>query len=84
MYLYLLYKCPQCQQQIRFSEKDFQCYALNLTPKYNGVFPNSFAGHYNSFLEFICPECKIKTRINYGIYYGDKFPYVKVDSVLTE
>jgi phage FluMu protein Com len=82
-YSYLLYKCPKCDQQISFSYKDFQRYALNQTPKYKGLFPDLFVGNYNSFLEFICPECKIKTRVYYGIYFGDKYPCVKIDSVLT-
>ena len=34
--------------------------------------------------EFECPGCKIKTRIYFAIYYGDKFPNVKIGSVITE
>ena len=80
---YLIYKCPECNNRISFSEKDFLRYALNKTSKYDGLFPDLYVGDSNSFLEFECPKCKIKTRVYFGIYYGDRFPYVQIDSVLT-
>ena len=81
---YTYYTCPQCNCKMRFSEHDFHRYELNRTTKYKGVFSDSFVEKNNSFLEFECPGCKIKTRIYFAIYYGDKFPNVKIGSVITE
>ena len=76
--------CTRCNCEILFSEKDFHRYEFNRTTKYKDVFPNSSIKKNNSFIEFECPKCKIKTRINFGIYYGDKFPLINIESVLTE
>ena len=84
VFMQTLYKCPKCNCQVSFSENDFNRYALNKETKYKDIFPDSFAGDYNSFMEFECPECNIKTRINFGIGYGGKFPKIKINSVITE
>ena len=84
VFVYTHYTCPRCNCKVSFSEHDFHRYELNRTTKYKGVFSDSFVEKNNSFLEFECPECKIKTRIYFAIYYGDKFPNVKIGSVITE
>ena len=83
-YVYTLYSCPKCKSKLCFSEKDFHRNESNKTTKFRDIFSNSLVGNYNSFLEFECLECKIKTRVNFGIFYGDKFPIVNIDSVMTE
>lgn len=79
-----IYRCANCGCEVSFSNNDFHRYELNKTTKYKDVFPSSYVGKYNSFLEFECPQCKIKTRVNYGIYYGGHFPVINIDSVMTE
>lgn len=79
-----LYKCARCNYEILFSEGSFHRYELNRTTKYEDVFHDSADGKNNSFLEFECPKCKIKTRVYFGVYYGDKFPVINIESVLTE
>ena len=79
-----VYSCPKCNEKVVFSEDDFQRYALNKDTEYKGIFPDSFVGNYNSFLEFECPKCKVKTRVNFGVGYGGKFPEIKIDSIMTE
>ena len=71
-------------KKLFFSEDDFQRYALNKDTEYKDIFPDSFVGNYNSFLEFECPKCKVKTRVNFGVGYGGKFPEIKIDSIMTE
>ena len=79
-----LYKCAKCNCEILFSEKDFYRYEMNRTTKFKDIFSDSVEGKDETFLEFQCPKCNIKTRINFGVYYGDKFPVIFIDSVLTE
>ena len=79
-----LYKCPNCNNELVFSEKDFLRCELNRTTKFKDLVPEHLSGNCNSFLEFQCPNCQIRTRIVFGIYYGDKYPFIKIDSVLTE
>jgi predicted RNA-binding Zn-ribbon protein involved in translation (DUF1610 family) len=78
---YTHYTCPRCNFKIRFTEKDFHRYELNKTTKYKWG-AGSFVGNSNSFLEFECPECKIKspyykyivTKPIPGVQYGIAAP----------
>ena len=80
----ICYECPVCGNKLSFSEKDFQRYNMNRISKYDDVFPQIDEREKKSFLEFECPNCGKKTRVLFGVFYGDKFPIVKIDSVIIE
>ena len=80
----ICYECPVCGNKLSFSEKDFQRYNMNRISKYDDVFPQIDEREKKSFLEFECPNCGKKTRVLFGVFYGDKFPIIKIDSVMIE
>lgn len=80
----ICYKCPVCGNRLSFSEKDFHRYNMNRRSKYKSVFPPIDEREKKSFLEFECPNCRKKTRVVFGVFYGDKFPITKIDSVMIE
>ena len=84
VFVIISYTCPNCGNELLFREKDFRRHALNKTTKYGDLLPEIEMGLSNSFLEFECPGCKIKTRVYYGVYYGDKFPRTYIDVVMTD
>ena len=47
-------------------------------------FPKIDEREKKSFLEFECPNCGKKTRVLFGVFYGDKFPIINIDSVMIE
>jgi len=79
-----LYTCPKCAGELSFTEKDFLRHAGNTVSKYGDVFKDATIKKFHSFLEFECPGCQGKTRVNYIVVYGDKNEVIDIDSVLIE
>ena len=79
-----LYTCPKCGGEVSFTENNFLRHSGNIVSKYGDVFKNATIKKFHSFLEFECPGCQCKTRVNYLEENGGKSPVIYIDSVLIE
>jgi predicted RNA-binding Zn-ribbon protein involved in translation (DUF1610 family) len=79
-----LYSCPRCGGEVSFTENDFLRHSGNIVSKYGDVFKNATIKKFHSFLEFECPDCQCKTRVNYLVDNGGKTEVIHIDSVQTE
>ena len=79
-----LYTCPKCGGEVSFTENDFLRHSGNTVSKYGDAFKGATIKKFHSFLEFECPGCQCKTRVNYLEENGGKSPVIYIDSVLIE
>ena len=86
----IVYKCPDCDYEVAFKDKDFRKHSRsnfsNLdknTVEAMDVFIKLNNLKKESFLDFNCPQCKKPTRILFSDGYGGKGDYgVMIESVI--
>ena len=84
VYYRTLYTCPKCGGEVSFNKNNFLNHAGNTTSKYGDVFKDATLKRFQSFLEFECPGCQSKTRVNYFVGYGGKTAVIEIDSLLID
>ena len=79
-----LYTCPKCGGEVSFTKNDFLRHSGNTTSKYGNTFKGATIKKFHSFLEFECPGCQSKTRVNYLVENGGKSEVIRIDSILID
>jgi predicted RNA-binding Zn-ribbon protein involved in translation (DUF1610 family) len=87
--IYTVYICPQCGEGIQFQRKNFERALerhpwINVTPETARSFDDFARKHFGdckNYLDWVCPNCGLATRVYMGFCGGDHHGTIRISLI---